>query len=71
MTDRTHFSESHLARRWNKSPRTLQRWRRLGSGPAYLIIGCRIIYPVEDVLAYEKSRRVDPAASESERDKSQ
>jgi hypothetical protein len=30
-----HLNQVHLARRWNLSPRTLERWRWLNQGPRY------------------------------------
>ena len=48
-----HLDQTHLARRWNISPRTLERWRWLKQGPTYLKLGGRIIYRLEDVEAFE------------------
>jgi hypothetical protein len=47
------MTEPELADRWQKSVRTLQRWRRDGYGPAYLRIGGTIHYRVQDILAFE------------------
>jgi hypothetical protein len=52
-----HFNQVHLARRWNISPRTLERWRWLKQGPDYLKIGGRIVYRLEDIEAYEAEQR--------------
>ena len=48
-----HLHQVHLAERWNLSPRTLERWRWTGEGPAYLKIGGRVVYRLEDIEAYE------------------
>lgn len=55
MIDRPikHLHQVDLARRWNISPRTLERWRWLGRGPAYLKVGGRVLYRLEEVEAYE------------------
>lgn len=45
--------ERALAQRWNKSLRTLQRWRGEGYGPPYIRIGGTVHYRVADVLAFE------------------
>nr|WP_269434072.1 helix-turn-helix domain-containing protein [Pelagovum pacificum] len=37
--------------------RTLQRWRAEGFGPRWLRIGGRILYPRDEVLAYERRQR--------------
>jgi len=53
--DRTvrHFNQVDLARRWNVSPRTLERWRWLKQGPQYLRVGGRVLYRLEDIEAFE------------------
>ena len=48
-----HLNQSELADRWNISERTLERWRWTGEGSAYLKIGGRVVYRLEDVEAYE------------------
>lgn len=48
-----HLDQDDLARRWRISPRTLERWRWLKTGPKYLKVGGRVLYRLEDVLAYE------------------
>jgi hypothetical protein len=52
-----HLTQLDLARRWRVSPRTLERWRWLGQGPAYLKLGGRIVYLLEDVASYESAQR--------------
>jgi hypothetical protein len=48
-----HLNQIELARRWNISPRTLERWRWLGEGPVFLKLGGRVSYRLEDVETYE------------------
>ena len=50
------FTQNQLAARWKHSPRTLEQWRWKGIGPRYLKIGGRVIYPLEEVEAYEAAR---------------
>lgn len=61
MTERPikHLNQVELSRRWSLSPRTLERWRWLGLGPAYLKIGGRVVYPLEDVEAFEAQARAN------------
>jgi hypothetical protein len=62
MSERpVHLNQLQLARRWHVSPRTLERWRWLDRGPAFVRLGGRIVYRLEDVEAYEAARRHDPA----------
>ncbi len=51
--DLRHLNQIELARRWSVSPRTLERWRWLKLGPAYLRLGGRIAYRVADIERYE------------------
>jgi hypothetical protein len=59
MTERPikHLNQVELSRRWSLSPRTLERWRWLGLGPAYLKIGGRVVYQLEDIEAFEVQSR--------------
>lgn len=56
MQTKTCLNQRDLAERWTISARTLERWRWKGGGPAYLKIGGRVVYRIEDVLAYEQRR---------------
>jgi hypothetical protein len=51
-----HLNQIDLARRWNISHRTLERWRWKHEGPPYIKLGGRIVYRLEDVLAFEAAR---------------
>jgi hypothetical protein len=52
-----HLTQAELARRWRISPRTLERWRWLRRGPAYLKLGAVVAYQLTDVEAYEAAQR--------------
>ena len=58
-----HLNQIELARRWSISPQTLERWRWLDQGPAYLKVGGRVLYRIEDVEAFETATLRAPAAS--------
>lgn len=51
------LKERELARRWQTSLRTLQRWRALEAGPPFHRIGGVIRYRVEDIVAFEECHR--------------
>lgn len=48
------LNEVELAERLSISRKTLQKWRSLGMGPAYLKLGSKVVYRVEDIEAYIK-----------------
>jgi hypothetical protein len=54
--DLRHLNQVQLSRRWSISPRTLERWRWLKTGPPYLKIGGRVVYRLEDVEDYETNQ---------------
>ena len=55
----TNLNQVELAARFKISPRTLERWRWTGEGPAFLKIGGRVIYRLEDVEAFENAQRFE------------
>lgn len=52
-----YLSERQLARRWQTSTRTLQRWRASGKGPPFLQLGGAIRYRLADIEAFESAAR--------------
>ena len=51
-----HLNQRDLADRWRISARTLERWRWLKQGPAFLRIGGRVCYRLQDIVAYEEAQ---------------
>jgi hypothetical protein len=49
------LGQKDLAKRWNISHRTLERWRYTGQGPAFLKLGGRVLYRQADIEAFEHS----------------
>ena len=47
------LTENQLAERWHVSIKTLQDWRRKGTGVSYLKLGKAVRYPHEIVEKYE------------------
>lgn len=56
MTDIAFLNQVELSQRWKLSPRTLERWRWLGTGPRYHKIGGRVVYRLDDIQEWENSR---------------
>jgi hypothetical protein len=57
------LTQTELAKRFRVSPRTLERWRWLKTGPQYHKFGGKIVYAVADVEAYERRRRAETHSS--------
>jgi hypothetical protein len=47
------INEVELAKRWNFSPKTLQRWCSEGRGPRFMKISKLVVYPMDEVLDFE------------------
>ncbi|MCF8496480.1 MAG: helix-turn-helix domain-containing protein [Alphaproteobacteria bacterium] len=56
MSTQLFLNQTELSRRWKISPRTLERWRWLGTGPRYHKIGGRVVYRISDIEEFENSR---------------
>ena len=52
-----YLTQTELAARWRISPRSLERWRWLKTGPNFTKIGGKVVYDLKDVEAYERRRR--------------
>jgi hypothetical protein len=57
------LTQTELAKRFRISPRTLERWRWLKTGPQYHKLGGKIVYAIADVEAYERRRRAETHSS--------
>jgi hypothetical protein len=49
----SHLTQAELAARWRISPRTLERWRWLSQGPAFIKVGGSVRYRLQDVERFE------------------
>lgn len=50
------FNAQQLAARWSLSEKTLERWRSMGTGPAFIKLGNRVMYPIAAIEAHELNR---------------
>ena len=58
-----YLNQSEVAFRFRVSPRTLERWRWLKTGPNYLKLGGKIVYSLTDIETYERRRRAETHSS--------
>ena len=59
-----YVAERELAKLLHKHPRTIRRWRELGDGPAYVLLGDSIYYrgsALRDWLQKKEVTRKGPA----------
>ena len=58
-----HLTQRELAKRWNKSEATIERYRALGNSPRFLKIGGKVLFREVDVLEYERNRLYETNAT--------
>lgn len=58
----TNFGQLQLAEGWVLSPKTLERWRVIGTGPKYIRLPSKFIYRLCDIEAYENECLVSSPA---------
>lgn len=52
------LTPKELAARWKLSPGTLANWRVKGIGPKYMKLGWGVVYPLAEVISYEKKKGI-------------
>lgn len=55
QVDRVFIDTQELAKRWGKSPRTLENLRGKDEGPNYYKIGGKILYDLSEIKQLEES----------------
>lgn len=55
-TPESYLTEKDLAKRWNLSTKTLQRWRIRHKGPTYLKLGGGVRYKPDNIREFEEER---------------
>ncbi len=57
MQDTAYLTPQQLAKRWQFSHKTLEKWRYQGIGPRYTKVGKRLLYAMPDIVAFEQQGR--------------
>jgi predicted site-specific integrase-resolvase len=58
-----NFNDKEAAKLLGLAVQTLRNWRFLGKGPAYVKLGRRITYRLQDLETYLEQNRIDPERS--------
>ncbi|MBF6213819.1 DNA-binding protein [Nocardia puris] len=58
-----HLTPDQLAERWHITRSSLAQQRYLGTGPRYLKVGRRVLYPLDSVVEFERANTVEPGAA--------
>ncbi len=51
-----HLSQLDVALRYRVTTGTIERWRRLGTGPKFLKIQSKVRYRIEDLVSFEEEQ---------------
>lgn len=58
----THLTSNELAERLRVHVQTTKRWRVQGVGPKYLKFGKSVVYPIQEVEAWERQHLIQSTA---------
>lgn len=58
MSSSEFLTDLQLADRWHMHRQTLISWRSAGTGPPFVRIGRRVLYPLAEVEQYEKANTI-------------
>ena len=61
-----HFTQRELAKCWNKSEATIERYRALGNSPRFFKIGGKALFREEDLLDYERNHLYETNANRAQ-----
>lgn len=60
------LTTGELAVELKRTPETLRRWRRDGSGPPFIRLQGRVLYDRADVESWLRQQRTTPATGEAQ-----
>ncbi len=60
---KAYLTDEQLAKQFNKSPRTIKRWRREGKSPPSFKHGNHEVTHVDDAAAYLEAQREEARAA--------
>jgi hypothetical protein len=58
INDKKYITTKELARRWLRSPRTIEGWRVRKTGPNYLDLNGKILYELKEIIEFENTPKV-------------
>lgn len=54
----TYLTTREVAEKLRRSPRTVEDWRQLGTGPRFVRINRSVLYPAVEVERFERDREL-------------
>lgn len=62
MGEQAWVTVEQLAEHYHKTPATIRYWRHIGYGPKGAKVGTTVLYPRENVEAFDRELRAQAAA---------
>ena len=56
--EKIYLTNKELAKRWVRSPRTIEGWRAKKTGPNYLNLNGKIVYDLDEIIKFENASKV-------------
>ena len=56
--NKKYITTRELAKRWVRSPRTIEGWRAKKTGPDYLDLNGKILYDLDEIIKFENASKV-------------
>ena len=58
IKEKIYLTNKELAKRWVRSPRTIEGWRAKKTGPDYLDLNGKILYDLDEIIKFENASKV-------------
>jgi len=58
IKEKIYLTNKELAKRWVRSPRTIEGWRAKKTGPNYLNLNGKIVYDLDEIIKFENASKV-------------
>ena len=56
--EKIYLTTKELAKRWRRSPRTIEGWRSRKTGPNYLELNGMVLYDLDEIIKFENASKV-------------
>ena len=56
--NKKYITTKELAKRWRRSPRTIEGWRSKKTGPSYLELNGMVLYDLDEIIKFENASKV-------------
>ena len=58
IKEKIYLTNKELAKRWVRSPRTIEGWRSRKTGPNYLELNGMVLYDLDEIIKFENASKV-------------